>query len=176
MKIYLTDLSAYNQGFLIGSWVSLPISEDELREEIQSILKEGAEACQDVEHEEYFITDYEFDGEAFMEIGEYTDPFRINETAEMLEDLSDYDMKRVSFLIKHIGMKLEDAVEYYEDVVIYENSTLEQIAEDYIYETINMDDIPDIIRNNIDFKGIAVDFDCSGEYTEVGNDIYHYVN
>jgi len=30
MKIYITDLEAYNNGHLVGEWYTLPISEDDL--------------------------------------------------------------------------------------------------------------------------------------------------
>lgn len=30
MNIYLTNLGKYNEGYLIGEWVELPITEDEL--------------------------------------------------------------------------------------------------------------------------------------------------
>lgn len=59
VKSYITDLSAYNQGFLIGKFCSLPMDSDELKEKITDILKEGAKVCGDREHEEFFITDYE---------------------------------------------------------------------------------------------------------------------
>jgi hypothetical protein len=39
-----------------------------------------------------------------------------------------------------------------------------------------MDNIPDIIKNNIDFKGIAYDFEISGEYDKVDGDVYYFVN
>lgn len=35
MNIYLTNLGKYNEGFLIGEWVSLPIS----NEDIKNVLK-----------------------------------------------------------------------------------------------------------------------------------------
>ena len=32
MKIYLTDLKAYNSGHLVGEWINLPIEEIELKD------------------------------------------------------------------------------------------------------------------------------------------------
>ena len=45
LKIYITDLAAYNKGFLIGEWVSLPTEEKELNFKIASILKQGESVC-----------------------------------------------------------------------------------------------------------------------------------
>lgn len=176
LKVYITDLSAYNQGMLIGKFVSLPMYQEDLENELLEVLKEGAEACGDKEHEEYFITDYEWEGTELFKVHEYSNLEEINYKCEQLEDLSEDDQKRMAYLIDYVGFSFEDALERYEEVSIYENTTLEQIAEDYIYETINMDDIPDIIKNNIDFKGIAVDFEISGEYDKVDGDIYHFIN
>lgn len=36
LKIYLTNLGKYNEGYLIGEWVTLPIDDDEL-EEVKSV-------------------------------------------------------------------------------------------------------------------------------------------
>lgn len=55
-KIYLTDLSSYNNGKLIGKWVVLPLSNEELSNEIKEVLSMDNDG--DI-HEEYFITDYE---------------------------------------------------------------------------------------------------------------------
>ena len=60
MNIYLTNLGKYNEGQLIGEWVELPVSNEELQKVFERIgINE--------EYEEYFITDYECD---FYEVGE----------------------------------------------------------------------------------------------------------
>ena len=61
MNIYLTNLGKYNEGELVGEWVQLPISDEELQEVFKRIGIDGKE------YEEYFIADYECD---FYEIGE----------------------------------------------------------------------------------------------------------
>lgn len=61
MKIFLTNLGKYNEGELIGEWVELPVSKEELKKVFERIgINE--------EYEEYFITDYECD---LYEVGEY---------------------------------------------------------------------------------------------------------
>ena len=50
MKIYLTNLGKYNEGELVGEWVELPASQEELEKVFERIgINE--------EYEEYFITD-----------------------------------------------------------------------------------------------------------------------
>ncbi len=59
LNVYITDLSAYNSGYLVGEWVSLPINEDDLHDKVREILTNGASLCGEEEHEESFITDWE---------------------------------------------------------------------------------------------------------------------
>ncbi len=39
MKIYLTNLGKYNEGYLVGEWVHLPISSEDLKEVFDRIGK-----------------------------------------------------------------------------------------------------------------------------------------
>ena len=43
LQIYLTDLSAYNKGYLFGEWISLPC--DDLENKLSKILKAGEAMC-----------------------------------------------------------------------------------------------------------------------------------
>ena len=38
MRVYITDLEAYNNGHLVGSWYELPMSQEELAHAIQNEL------------------------------------------------------------------------------------------------------------------------------------------
>ncbi len=79
MKNYLTNLSQYNAGRLIGEWVELPCAEGELQDAISRVL------CLD---EEYFITD--FDGIPF-DVGEYDNLYRLNEKLDQYEVLDGHE-------------------------------------------------------------------------------------
>ncbi len=172
MEIYITDLAAYNNGNLIGEWVALPMDADDLQAKITEILSTGAKACKNGEHEEIFITDYECD---FMEIGEYSDPFQLNEIAEQANDLSDYELKAIKFLLNNYLVKdLNEALEKYEDVIIHENSTMEDLAYELINECYAIDSLPSIIANNIDYEKIGRELKMEGRYYEEDGDIYEY--
>lgn len=54
LKIYLTNLGKYNEGYLVGKWVELPATDEELEEAKKEI---GINQ----QYEEWFITDYESD-------------------------------------------------------------------------------------------------------------------
>lgn len=179
LKIYITDLAAYNNGFLIGEWISLPMDQDDLSSKIKTILREGEAACDsdENEHEEYFITDYEFENNyQFAEVGEYSNPYNLNSACEELSEYDEEDLKRISYLTDNVGYNLEAAMEKYEEVNIYEDMTLTEVVEQYIEETVDFTNIPDIIAHNINYDSIKVDFEISGEYETIGNDVYHFIN
>lgn len=173
MEIYITDLAAYNNGYLIGQWVALPIDENDLSAQITEILATGAEACGDAEHEEIFITDFECD---LMTIGEYDDIFSLNIMAEKSETLNDYEIKAVRFLLSNNLVKdFDEAMECFEDVIIHEDTTLEDLAYELVNECYSLDSLPSIIANNIDYEKIGRELEMDGRYYEEDGDIYEYL-
>ncbi len=173
MKIFITDLAAYNGGALIGKWVSLPMDEQELNTKIKMILEEGAAAFGEGYHEEVFITDYECD---FLDIGEYDSIEELNRIAEVAESLNEYELKAVRFLMdNHLVNGFEEALEKYEDVIIHEDMSMEDIAYEYINECYNLDDMPSLIANNIDYEKIGRELEMGGSYYTAGSDIFEYL-
>lgn len=173
MEIYITDLAAYNNGYLIGEWVALPMDEDDLKAKITEILAIGAKACGDTEHEEIFITDYESD---LVAIGEYDNIFSLNTMAEKSESLNDYEIKAVRFLLSNNFVKdFDEAMERFEDVIIHEDTTLEDLAYELINECYSLDSLPSIIANNIDYEKIGRELEMDGRYFEEDGNIYEYI-
>ena len=175
MRIYITDLEAYNNGHLVGSWYQLPMNEDLLAESIEDVLREGRDTCGDSHfHEEYFITDYECD---YMSIDEYSNIDKLNEVAEAMEDINEDGVKAINFLIENNFVKdIFEAIESYEDSVrIYEDSSMEDIAYEYVNDCYNLDELAPIIANNIDYEKIGRDLEIEGSYYQVGSDIYEYI-
>lgn len=61
IRIYLTDLAAYNCGALVGKWITLPLTNEQLQIKISEVLSLGEMAINTKDHEEWFITDYEWE-------------------------------------------------------------------------------------------------------------------
>ena len=89
MEIYLTNLGKYNEGYLVGEWVHLPVSDDDLRAVFDRI---GINK----EYEEFFITDYE---NSPICINEYDSIEQLNVLAEKIESLSDVDNLILEYFI-----------------------------------------------------------------------------
>ena len=168
MRVYITDLEAYNNGHLVGAWYQLPMSEDLLAESIENVLQEGKSICEDEHfHEEYFITDYECD---YMEIEEYDNLEKLNTIAEKMETLNSTDIKKLKALIEE-GYDFEYSFNNYDDVEIYEEMNMNELAEQFVEEGL-FGDIPKSLINYIDYDAIARDL--SMDYTEIENDIVRF--
>ena len=89
LSVFITDLAAYNAGSLVGQWVTLPIGKFELSQIISEILTEGEEITDEENHEEIFITDYEwsFITEEIRGVDGYEDVYELNREAFLLSEL-----------------------------------------------------------------------------------------
>lgn len=171
VKIYITDLAAYNSGRLIGEWVELPC--DDLADQIQAVLLEGQRVCKDaLPHEEIFITDFEWEDDGMgkaCSVNEYSDPYKLNEIAEELSNLEEFERLQVQFLL-YEGYEFEYALQNHDDVTIYDyrssnsfKDVYELLAEDLVDEGC-FGDIPANLTYYIDYS--AIGRDLSMDYTE----------
>lgn len=160
IRIYLTNLAQYNNGRLIGKWLDLPMTEDELKEAVKEVL--GSD-------EEFFITDYE----AGFKIGEYENLEGLNRFAEELGKLSEYDQERVMFLINTICLDKEEALRQYEDVTYYPDMSVEDVAQELVEEGV-FGNIADNIKCYLDFEAIARDLEIDGYHHESSKGTFWY--
>lgn len=92
IKVYITNLGKYNEGSLVGEWLELPTTEEQINETFNNIgINE--------EYEEYFITDYETDIEGIT-VGKYSNLDMLNTMAENLSNLEEYELKQVIALLE----------------------------------------------------------------------------
>ena len=176
LQVFITDLAAYNAGSLVGRWVQLPLDSFSLSQAISEVLTEGEYAVDEENHEEYFITDYTWEDIDLKEIDEYENIYDLNNELRLVTDLNRDQLKAVKFLLDEgITSDIEDAICRAEDVTIHHNYTMEDIAYDLLHECYNLETIPSIIANNIDYDGIARDLEYEGVYWEIGGDVYEYI-
>jgi len=157
-KIWLGSLEAYNNGELKGEWLELPMDEEKLREVYNQYTNDG--------QNDYFIADHESE---VLDIGEYSDPFELNEQAEEIEDLEDYEIKKLNFLIECQGYDFDDAIEKIEDCDLYEDMSFKDLAYEFVEEGL-FGEIPEHLANYIDYDAIARDLEM--DYTEHNGDIF----
>lgn len=160
IRIYLTNLGKYNEGELVGKWVDLPTTNgfDEHLEEIG--INE--------EYEEWFITDYETDIDG-LEIHEYSNIEELDELAETLEGLQDYDREVIEVLISE-GYSLEEALEKKDDCMVYSDChDMEDVAREYIEECGLLHDVPEMLQNYFDFEAYGRDMSFEGQFVFTNN-------
>lgn len=176
LKVYLTDLAAYNSGALIGKWITLPIDEEELSQEIEEVLRAGELTVDGDMHEEWFITDYEWEEVELWDIGEYENLQQLNNKLQSIEHLDTKQLQAVSFLLfQELANDLDDALVKCDDVIVYQNQSMEDLAYELINECYGVDELPSIISCHIDYKAIARDLEIDGNYTVIDADVYEYI-
>ena len=90
IKGFITNLGKYNEGELVGKWITFPIDEDDLNEVFREIgmnYEDEEGEYINVGYEEYFFTDW--DNEIDLGLGEYENIDKLNELAESLQAWED---------------------------------------------------------------------------------------
>lgn len=115
VNIYVANLAKYNEGELVGDWIALPKSMDEINAGIKQILGND---------EEIAIHDYE----APFRIGEHDNIANINEIAEALKDV-DVDEKVMREIFGQLGVDEGLTILGNGDYRLYENCySMEDVA------------------------------------------------
>lgn len=162
MNIYLTNLGKYNEGELVGEWVQLPISNEDLQKVFERIgINE--------EYEEYFITDYECD---FYEIGEYESISTLNEMAEKFDNLDEEQEQVVKVLMSECNYDLDEAIEKAEsgDYRFYTDcNDMTDVAYVVVEECGYLDNVPENIARYFDYEAFGRDLGIEGSFHFLDN-------
>jgi len=153
MEICLTNLAKYNNGDLVYKRFDLPIAD---------IDEAIAEVC-NPDEEEYFITDYD----APFEIKEYDSLAELNEFAEQFDYLNEHEQDAICYLLDY-GHTREQALDQYDEVQIYQDMNLKELAEEMV-DNGNYGDIPESIKYHIDYESIAQELENQGWNEQNGN-------
>ena len=168
MKIFITNLGRYTEGYLIGKWVKLPVSEEKLDEVLKAI---GINEY----YEEYFITDYENDIVGIGDvISEYSSVVALNELAQRLEDLSADEADKLGAVLEYEACRsVSDVLELLDELDSFDLLTDVNDDEDlgyYYAEEYCSIDIPEHIQPYFDYEAYGRDIrlESSCLYTSYG--------
>lgn len=162
LKIYLSNLGKYNEGDLVGEWVTLPIGKKELEE-----VKERIGINE--QYEEFFISDYESDIDG-LEIGEYDNIDQLNRLVKTLNDLNEYDREIAEALLSE-GYSIDDIFEIgFENMYMYDDcKDMEDVARAYCKETSLLDNVPEDLKDYFDFEAYGRDMATNGTFIFTNN-------
>lgn len=179
IKIYIANLGKYNEGELVGKWVTLPISEEELNEVFVEIglgrFDEDGNYVHGLEvdgifYEEWAIHDYE----SPFEIGEYERIDKLNEIAERMQEMNEEDVKVASSLLEHrVVNDFEEAIEAIEDgnVTVWHENSMADIALAWYEETGQIDEKHPLF-NYIDWERVGEDMEINGTFIEIEHGLW----
>lgn len=169
IKGYITNLGRYNEGILSGRWISFPISEDELNAVLGEIgcyyINDDGEP-ENEDYEEFFFSEWESELETGL--GEYVNIDDVNDIAESIEALDDYDRAVFEAYIEATGESLTDALDCYDDCVFFNGMTMLDVAYEIADEYLSNKSIPDFVRNYFDYDAFARDLSFDGYYETSG--------
>ncbi|MCL1986749.1 MAG: antirestriction protein ArdA [Firmicutes bacterium] len=165
IKIWLGNLGKYNEGELIGEWVELPCYDwDEVKQNI------GINA----EYEEYYIGDYEVDF-LTLKISEYENLDKLDELAELLENLADDELNNLIEICKVENLNIDNLIETLENK-LSNWKVIQDIADesDLGYYMVNDMELYDLesmghLANYIDYEALGNDINLERGGTFTGS-------
>lgn len=175
ISAYVTNLGKYNEGELIGEWVSFPVSSEEMNEVYNRIGIAGT-------YEETFNTDYEINIEGLkaenlgFNCGEYVNIDALNLLAETLENLQEWELKKLAAAldlewcsnIDEVMHLIENLDNYY----LYEDVTNDYDLGYYWAEESGCYDLAQLgtLANYIDYErfGRDIRLEADGMMTDYG--------
>lgn len=128
-------------------------------------------ACDDMTAGDAYASAEEWafhDHEGFHDlIGEYTDIETIAQIAEFLDEAEGDAVTGLLWLVRDRGVKLADALEQADDVRTFDG-TAKEYAESLVDDCYSdaLQGLPDLIKHNIDYDGIAQELRIGGDIDE----------
>lgn len=163
ISVFLNTWGNYNEnGADNGFWVELPCDLDEVLEKL------SASTGEDIDDMEVFVNDYETNING-LEISENSNISDLNDLAERLETLDEYDLEKLEAILEADGGNLENALDNMDDYTYYANMSLEDVAYEIVDECY---DLPDIAQRYFDYASFARDLGYDG-YTETENGVIY---
>lgn len=163
LKGFITNLGKYNEGSLVGEWVTFPIDEDELEEVFDRIGIDGEN------YEEYFFTDWECDMYSITkELGEYESIDGVNRLAEALGGVESEELLSAALELGTC-QNIIDTIENLDDY-IFQPDIINEYDLGYYHITECRYEVPTWLENYVDYEKFGSDLamESSGIFTEWG--------
>lgn len=154
INIFLTNLGKYNESYLVGEWVKLPVPADKLDEVLERIGING-------DYEEYFITDYEASF-ANLNLSEYTSIEALNGFAARLEELDRWDEEKLAAVLEYESVSsitdIMDIIDHLDEFdILADVEDDEGLGQYYAEELCTLNAVPEHLRSYFDYEAYGRD-------------------
>lgn len=147
INVFLESIEAYNNGEMKGKWITLPMDEEDLKNEIKDVLGDD---------EEYFIIDWECE---YFSIGEYDSIMDINEKAKYLSEKEEYELIELKAICELVDFdEAKEILERGDYQFIPDVESAEELGEYVVDEGLFCETIPETLKNYIDYEAIGRDY------------------
>jgi antirestriction protein len=166
IKIYVADLSAYNNGILHGVWIDALCDTDEIKEQINKMLASSPIGFA----EEYAIHDYE--GFYGYKLSEYESIVKVQSIACFINEHHELASK----LLDNFGGDLDEAKKAIDENYCGCFESITDYTENFISENY---DIPKYLDGYIDYEKMGRDIELNGDifYIETAfNEVHIFWN
>lgn len=164
INVWIGNLGKYNGGELIGEWFKLPVDMEEVAAKIG--LNE--------QYEEYQINDYETNLQG-LEIHHYENINNLNELAEQLDSLEEYQQLILQAYIENYGVTNLfaelDTIDFDNARIWYEVESLTDIAYEVIEGSGLLNSMPENLQCYFDYEAFGRDLGIEGTFVFLDNGI-----
>lgn len=176
-RIYVVNLGKYNEGYLIGEWIDLPATEEELQK-LHCRIKVGR-----MENGEYVhgykeglsyyeeVAIHDFENSYGIRINEYDSISELNELAEVLENENENVVSALYDIVSTLD-DLKRVLEEGDYSVLYDVDNEEDLGYKHI-EEFSTFEIPENIEPYFDYERYGRDLVCNGWH--ISNNVAVYV-
>lgn len=147
----------------VGQWGDLPMDPDELDALCDDIR--GYAHC-----EELFIPD----SEGVMQVGEYDNIQKVNDRAQLIEDLDTSDRDILEAIIENYTNDFDEALEIVtnQDYMVYYNCTdMTDVAYEVVEECGYLANVPENVARYFDYEAFGRDLDIEGTFIYAGGGV-----
>lgn len=159
LKIFISNLKEYNNGKIIGEWVSLPC--EGLEEVLEKISNSGKD--------ELFISDYETDING-LKVAEYEDILQLNEIAEEIEEMREDELIALQAYLEQYANDMEQALDEVRQGnyrIYYNCDNMEDVAYQVVNDCGLLDGVPEEVKIYFDYEAYGRDMEINGTFTQV---------